>query len=193
MCMITHKPKGVKLDLAYLENALPYNQDGFGLSYFDKKVKVFTTMDFNEFINEIEINMDKELLIHQRAASIGKVTLKNAQPFLVNGNAFFHNGTIRSFQKGVDNMSDSFYLAKILNSLKTSMWATFIDRFTNQSRVAVMDKSGAVKLYGSWIMEDNIAFSSDYYLYDFGYEDSYYFEEYNKGVEYGKSSSLRNA
>lgn len=195
MCMITHKPKGVELDLTYLENALPYNQDGFGLSFFDKKVRVFTTMDFDELLTMINECMDYELLIHQRAASIGKVELKNAQPFLVGGNAFLHNGTIRSFSKAKNNLSDSFYLAKVLNSLDKSMWRTFIDRFTCNSRIAVMDKKGKVSLYGKWIMQGQIAFSSDYYMWsnDYLQEDSFYYEEYLKGVEYGKNSSLWNS
>lgn len=166
MCMITYKPRGESLNLDYLKKAFPYNRDGFGLSYHDEKTKIYTTLCFEELLKLVNELMDYELIIHQRDRSVGEISLQNVQPFLIHERAYFHNGTIKSFDQNNAILSDSFYLAKVLDKLDMTTWEMFIEKFTSKSRVAVMHEDGKVSLYGKWFKEGKILFSSNYYKWD---------------------------
>ncbi|NLK66361.1 MAG: hypothetical protein GX282_02680 [Campylobacteraceae bacterium] len=163
--MITYKPKDVKLDIEYLENALKNNFDGFGLSYHDgKELVVFTTMEFDKLKDEINKNMDKEMLIHQRKATVGGITLENCQPFRFKDGAYFHNGTVRSLAFEHSDKSDSYYLGDILSRVGLEDKAHVASLLGGNSKVAYMDNLGKAHiLSGEWYTEGEILFSNFWY------------------------------
>ena len=87
MCLALHKPKGIKLDKKYYEEAFRRNPDGGGFAYVGEakhgKMLIedkgfFKTEDFIAAIQAVE---EAEMIIHFRRASCGGVSLEMCHPF----------------------------------------------------------------------------------------------------------------
>lgn len=121
MCIILVKEKGQKFPVDYvLEMKAMGNRDGVGLMYVeDGRVKVHRILSptDKELADLYEAHMDKDLVLHVRRQSIGKITEENVHPFQIlsmeeDGRDLWmcHNGTIEGIQ--VDpGRADSYNLA----------------------------------------------------------------------------------
>lgn len=109
MCIIIYKPKGKSVPLERLFNAKERNPHGFGLSYaVNKKLQIYKTMDFDDFLEKYAKVNHHDCLIHFRFATKGKKEKINCHPFRINKNLVMaHNGTIQNLEGTSDEKSDS--------------------------------------------------------------------------------------
>ncbi len=164
MCMILIKPKGKTVPMEHLDRASVHNKDGFGWTYVHKREMITTkTLNYDEFIKELSVLKDKEVLIHMRAMSAGEVSLDNVQPIDMGSEVFCHNGTI--FDLAIDpSKSDSVLMASLISDLPANpAREKMIELILRKDRAAIMDKQGKITLFGVWKEEGGIMYSSDYY------------------------------
>ena len=109
MCIIIYQPKGKYVPLERLLQAKERNPHGFGISWASKrKLHIFKTMDFEEFLEKYAKVNKNDCLIHFRFATKGKKEKINCHPFRINKNLIMaHNGTIRNLEGANDDVSDS--------------------------------------------------------------------------------------
>jgi len=109
MCIIIYKPKDRAIPLERLFYSKDRNPHGFGISWANKrKVNIYKTMCFDEFLEKYSKLSRFDCLIHFRYATKGEKTKENCHPFRINKNLIMaHNGTIQDLD-GVNNKrSDS--------------------------------------------------------------------------------------
>lgn len=96
MCLIIHKPERVTIPEDWIQSSFIHNKDGWGVMYHNNgAVQVEKGFKLSALISCINRNMDKELAIHMRAATAGKVDIENCHPVrIVNGIWMMHNGII---------------------------------------------------------------------------------------------------
>jgi hypothetical protein len=125
MCVIIHKPAGVKLHEYIYANSFNRNPDGAGFSYVkDGKLEVVKgIMTLKGFMDAIEGIEDQELLIHFRKMSKGKVSEENCHPFLISSEespeysyAVVHNGTL-SWHSTADRSDTSFFVEQFIKPI----------------------------------------------------------------------------
>ncbi len=104
MCIIIHRPKGVKLHEYVYRNSFNRNDDGAGISYVkDGKLVIKKGIHkLDQFMKLVDSLEDEEILIHCRLMSKGEVNDSNCHPFHVKSKLFpqfqfaiAHNGTLQ--------------------------------------------------------------------------------------------------
>jgi len=97
MCIIAIKPKKVKISNINLKNCWDNNPDGAGFMYSENNELIIekglmTFEDFSESYNKINPE-NKDVVIHFRYGTHGKVCKELTHPFSINSNlALVHNG-----------------------------------------------------------------------------------------------------
>ncbi len=97
MCVIIHKPKNVTIEENILRMCWDKNSNGAGFMYSEDNKLIVKRgyMKFKRFEKNFRNVEDKELIIHFRLASCGKVAPELCHPFKINENlAVVHNGHI---------------------------------------------------------------------------------------------------
>lgn len=103
MCVICHKPKGIKLDEKYWAECFRMNGHGAGLTYVEDNKLIVDKgyFKFEPLYKEIAKHEEKEMIVHFRIASAGSIQSENCHPFFIQGNNFkhmsfsvSHNGTL---------------------------------------------------------------------------------------------------
>lgn len=114
MCIAILNTKGVTLKKKLLKNCWENNGDGAGLLYsLDGKMQVFKEMkDFDNFYTEYarvrQLVSGKNIVLHFRISTHGKVNETNCHPFLVHDElGFVHNGMIYNAPTSTD-FSDTY-------------------------------------------------------------------------------------
>ena len=98
MCIIASVPAGALLTEDMLSEMWTRNPDGGGISYFkDNEIVTEKSMDRKKFIAKVlDIQSeygDRDILVHMRIATHGKICLENNHPFQVNKTTVMaHNG-----------------------------------------------------------------------------------------------------
>ena len=111
MCLIIYKPNGVNVPEELLRSAITHNNDGFGLM-FPENGKVVVYKDHrSEYVYEPYFrHAEKEMLIHLRMQTHGKINLDNTHPFHIGGETWFmHNGVLLIDTKKKPDMSDTWH------------------------------------------------------------------------------------
>lgn len=119
MCLIIHKPANVVLTKEQLEPVYDRNSDGFGLMYLEKdtvKTVKILPKNISQVMETLEPHMNKELGIHFRMQTHGKINLENAHPYQIfnkeEGAPFdaylMHNGVLGSFTTNTTEHSDTY-------------------------------------------------------------------------------------
>jgi len=181
MCWLVLKEKNKTIPIDYIVKAQDYNKDGYGLAYFstkEKKVLVFKTLDFEEFLYNLNSLYEEEVIVHLRNATVGEVIIENVHPFRLNNGYMFHNGTIDLLVPFAElsNTSDSKYLAHLLNSCKYSSVEDIrplvqVIISDNVNRLIFIDDNGNITKFNNnlGITENNIWYSNDYHLKEEGW------------------------
>ena len=114
MCLIIHKPKGVKACLELLHSASEYNPHGYGLMALTgpQKISVLkqTSTNFDDLRRAYLSVAKYECVIHLRLRTKGHVTRTNTHPFQVTQSIFMaHNGTLNIHCR-LPSRSDSWHM-----------------------------------------------------------------------------------
>jgi len=124
MCIAIVTTAGKTISDEVFQRCWRNNRDGFGMAWVnakDGKVLIDKGWMAPEAalrkyrkIAEDEKNADRFMLLHFRAATVGKVTQDNCHPFPVKGGAMIHNGTF--FHDANATKSDSQLLAETMHN-----------------------------------------------------------------------------
>ena len=133
MCIAILKPKNIEIPEKNLKQSFYANPDGAGFGFFiDEKPHIYkgyfiyeSFIDKWNSINRIYDLKSKDVIIHFRIASQGKICVENTHPFLSNKNSIVaHNGTIFDLSKNSyrytmkDDISDTrLFIKKYINNL----------------------------------------------------------------------------
>lgn len=157
MCLIIDKPKGLTLPLTVLEDMVSYNQDGFGLMWYSKCVKVYKTavscpMDLFLRLKELE---NHRVLIHLRMRTHGAINNENTHPYPTqNGGWLMHNGVLHnSGGLSKQGMSDTYhyikdYINPCIEVVNNPAFVRLVENDIGASNKFVhMDKAGQVTYF----------------------------------------------
>lgn len=117
MCVIIHKPAGVRVPATLLLAATSLNRDGWGLMGLDACGELIlhrsSRVDADELIAAAETYEQAEVVFHLRLLTSGSTHWENIHPLWVGGGSFLmHNGTLSSLQTPVQGRSDSWHFAR---------------------------------------------------------------------------------
>ena len=124
-CIIIHKPEGIKLDEIVYRNSFNRNDHGAGMCFVDNNklviIKGMNTVD--EMLYEVKKHEEKELLIHYRLMSKGKISDENCHPFFIPGANFpkyefavMHNGTL-NHRSTIDKSDTNCFVEDVLSPM----------------------------------------------------------------------------
>lgn len=160
MCLLIHKPAGVKVDADLLEAGARGNRDSWGVAAVTNEgVWVDKGLNFardETVTGQKPVDMltgddvtNLEAVIHFRMANVGAITLENAHPICTDVNDIWvaHNGTFNIFDVGRNRMSgqsDTYKFAKWLGKMLSAVNAEF---FTDDNDLFW---SGVGDVVGNW-------------------------------------------
>jgi len=115
MCLILHKPAGVRVPRELIEAAVAFNRDGWGLMGFrpdgEPLVERHLAVDAERIDRRLRALREAELCLHLRLRTRGSDAGDNAHPIKVSDRFhLMHNGTLR-LPTRVPGRSDSWHLA----------------------------------------------------------------------------------
>ena len=165
MCIAIMKSENKKINKATLKRCYDANPDGAGFMYAENKELTVQKgyFTFKEFYKEYKPHENKQVLLHFRIKTHGKIDKKNCHPFLVNnGLGFIHNGIITGY--GDDKESDTIAFNKAIlkkivakhgnNSLFDDPMVELIENVIGYSKLVFLDRHGNYKIMnedkGSW-------------------------------------------
>jgi len=173
MCIAIMKSENKKINKATLQRCYDANPDGAGFMYAENKELTVKKgyFTFKDFYKEYKPHENKQVLLHFRIKTHGKIDKKNCHPFLVNnGLGFIHNGIITGY--GDDKQSDTIAFNKAIlkkivakhgnNSLFDDPMVELIENVIGYSKLVFLDRHGNYKIMnedkGSW--HDGIWYSN---------------------------------
>lgn len=199
MCVIAFSPKGVDIPSEQqIRTMWSHNPDGAGYAYVSKKGKVIYRKGFlklEELLKELEAPerfKNTNFAIHFRIGTSGKNDGATCHPFPISttfgdlrktegeaDSVLFHNGILSSGGIASPLASDTqdfvIAMAPLLQKYNRSKARDFfIGELTKGSRLLILYKNNAFKMFGDWqkdgaIWVSNIAYKYDYQWYGSGY------------------------
>ncbi len=115
MCLIIHKPAGLRIPADLLEAAVTLNPDGWGLMGFDPGGRLLlerhATVQLDELLEIEERHAEAEYALHLRRQTRGASGIDNVHPFrIIDGYYLMHNGTL-PLDVRVPGRSDTWHLS----------------------------------------------------------------------------------
>jgi hypothetical protein len=163
MCVLCIKNKGVEMPTER-ELRLAYEHNPHGCGFVSSNGLYWRGMDFNEFMRRIKgVSKEDACIIHFRIATHGSVSVKNCHPFvgMCEGEKvyFAHNGILPIRAKKDMTDSETEFRNVLLPAMETfgyrsDIFAQVVGRRIHSSKFAFM-KGGVIRVFGSWICEDN--------------------------------------
>jgi hypothetical protein len=160
MCIIIHKPAGIKLERYTYENCWSHHSDGAGFLVAKNGTLIMKKGFFTlkELLDALAPYAEDNCVIHFRAGTMGGRNVENCHPFLVNETlGFVHNGTINKIDRKENRYSDTWHfnelLMKPLVQTYGSIWAHktvkyLIEEYIGMTnKLAFMNNEGIVKIY----------------------------------------------
>lgn len=211
MCIIAVRPKNKTISEDTFRNCFENNPDGCGFMYV-KNGTVYGKkgiMTFKDFLKENKrIPKDVTVVYHFRIQTHGGVTPKLTHPFPLSNNfekmhklewwneyGVAHNGIFSSVKAPEDESDTEVFIANVLkplqeltkikqNMLTDKYYDDIITSAVGSSKLAIMDKTGFVKMYGyGWVNgADGCYYSNSTYSYT---KSSYYDYWYGKDNDWG--------
>lgn len=210
MCVIAFSPKGVDIPSEkQIKQMWEHNPDGAGYAYVNKKGKVVFRKGFitlASLLKDLEAPerfKNTNFAIHFRIGTSGKNDSATCHPFPLSTNfgelrktegetdsVLFHNGILSNGGLASPLASDTqdFVVAmspllQKYNRSKTRDY--FIGELTKGSRLLILYKNNAFKMFGDWqkdgdLWVSNLSYKYDYKWYGSGYYgwQEYYYDEY---------------
>ena len=122
MCLIVHKPSGLRIPHELLEAALTLNPDGWGVMGFEHDGRLLldrgTHIDAAALRDFESRHIEAEYALHLRKQTRGSSGLENTHPFrIVEGLYLMHNGTL-PIEARLPGRSDTWHFtAEVLRPL----------------------------------------------------------------------------
>ena len=200
MCVIVFSPKGVDIPTEeQIKTMWEANPDGAGYAYVGKGGKVFYHKGFMTLdsllkeLSEPDKFKNTNFALHFRIGTSGKNDKHTCHPFPISTNfgdlrktegktdgVLFHNGVLSDGGLASPLSSDTqdFVIAiapliQKYNRSKTRDY--FIGELTTGSRLLILYKNNAFKMYGDWKKDGDLWVSNLSYKYQYSWHgDSYY-------------------
>jgi gamma-glutamylcyclotransferase (GGCT)/AIG2-like uncharacterized protein YtfP len=177
MCIIISKPAGKTIPAEHISNSHANNADGVGIMHADEGkvvIEKWLDKDHDKFEARLGELKDKNVVVHYRAASVGKVTLENIHPFWIFEEklAMCHNGTIYNAKPLAQrDESDTVAFARLLKDFpedflqRDGLLMMMSNYIGTSSRLAFLDHEGNVAIMNKKLGEeiDGIWYSNKYY------------------------------
>lgn len=210
MCVIAFSPKGVDIPSEkQIKQMWEHNPDGAGYAYVSKKGKVVFRKGFmklNDLLKELEAPerfKNTNFAIHFRIGTSGKNDSATCHPFPISttfgelrktegeeDSVLFHNGILSEGGLASPLASDTqdfvIAMAPLLQKYNRSKTRDyFIGEITKGSRLLILYKNNAFKMFGDWqkdgdLWVSNLSYKYDYQWYGSGYYgwQEYYYDDY---------------
>lgn len=210
MCVIAFSPKGVDIpSTKQIKDMWSHNPDGAGYAYVSKKGKVVFRKGFmklDDLLKELEAPerfKNTNFAIHFRIGTSGKNDKATCHPFPVSttfgelrktegeeDSVLFHNGVLSDGGLASPLASDTqdfvVAMAPLLQKYNRSKTRDyFIGEITKGSRLLILYKNNAFKMFGDWqkdgdLWVSNLSYKYDYQWYGSGYYgwQEYYYDDY---------------
>ena len=176
MCIAIYKPEDKVLSLATLKECYTFNPDGAGFMYAEnKKLHIEKGFfSFQSFYDAFKKHENKQIVLHFRIKTHGKIDTTNCHPFAVNNAiGFVHNGIISGF--GDANHSDTIGFNQSILQPLVSKWGNLalfqdpiidlIEGRIGYSKLVFLDRHGNHKIMnehkGTW--DDGVWYSNNSY------------------------------
>jgi gamma-glutamylcyclotransferase (GGCT)/AIG2-like uncharacterized protein YtfP len=155
MCLIIYKKESdIIVPEALIDQTAAENRDGFGVTYLDT-LQTYRTLDYGKA--EKLLKVERPLIAHYRYATRGEVAKTTCHPFKFSKGWLYSNGTVDGL--GSQKVCDTQEVAHLLDSTPKKYWANLLAM--TSTRFAIVEKSGKVSLYGSWVEKDGVWYSKD--------------------------------
>jgi len=188
MCILIHKPQGVKMPTNdQLEICFENNPHGAGIGWIDHdglshiRKGFMDVKSLKDFIQKNGRMLDSvDVVLHFRYATHGSIRVGNCHPFPVdvklvnlrntNYTGYFrimaHNGVISEFNKftgGKTDLSDTICLAKLIHEDGDD--AAYIKDILTKghNKFVISDGNGVMKRFGQFIEDGGIFWSNSTY------------------------------
>lgn len=205
MCVIAFSPKGVDIPtVSQIKSMWQHNPDGAGYAYVGKGGKVIYRKGFmklEELLKELEAPerfKNTNFAIHFRIGTSGENDRATCHPFPISTNfgelrktegevdsVLFHNGILSDGGIVSPLASDTQDFVVAMTPLlqkynKSKARDYFIGELTEGSRLLVLYKGNAFKMFGKWekdgdIWVSNLNYKTDYTWYGSGYYGYHYY------------------
>ena len=182
MCVAIYKPASIPTpDLKTLKACWEANPDGAGFAmYKNGSIEIHKGfMNWKAFEKAFKkyglSTFSGPLLLHFRIATHGNICKGNTHPFLISNSksvlqntnltcleseCLIHNGVL-PITPSDKTISDSMELCKRLSRFdSTSKALDLLDEFLGSNKIAIMEHSGTVRLFGDWIDVGGVWFSN---------------------------------
>lgn len=171
MCQIIVKEAGQKFDMKKLDKAQGWNEDGYGVTWFEgKQLQTFKTMDYNRFKAILSTLKKHKAVAHLRNTTRGTTCLDNNHPFPIPSGMMFHNGTISGLTCSTAGGSDTKKLAELLNDCEYNVIDDIAPLLQNIigdtiNRLVFFEDDGEITIINEDLgqYEDGIWYSNDYH------------------------------
>lgn len=204
MCVIAFSPKGVDIPTVnQIKQMWQHNPDGAGYAYVGKSGKVIYRKGFmklDDLLKELEAPerfKNTNFAVHFRIGTSGENDKATCHPFPLSttfgdlrktegetDSVLFHNGILSDGGLASPLASDTqdFVIAmspllQKFNRSKTRDY--FISELTKGSRLLILYKNNAFKMYGEWQKDGDIWVSNLNYKHDYSWYGSGYYGYYN--------------
>lgn len=182
MCVAIYKPANIPTpDLKTLKECWEANPDGSGFAmYKNGSIEIHKGFmrwkDFEKAFKKYGLSsFYGPLLLHFRIATHGNICKGNTHPFPISNSksdlqntnltcfksdCLIHNGVL-PITPSDKAISDSMELCKRLSRFDSVTQAMdLLDEFLGSNKIAIMEHSGTVRLFGDWIDVDGVWFSN---------------------------------
>ncbi len=175
MCLIIHKPAGLRIPHELLRAAALHNAEGWGVMGFERGGRAFVrkeaTVDVETLLDVEAQYHDAEYALHLRKQTRGGSGIENVHPFrVINGIELMHNGTL-DLSERVPGRSDTWHFVhdvlrplaqrypgllsdhgfvRVLElGLKPQNKIALLDRA--QRRIVLINRAHGAELEGLWL------------------------------------------
>lgn len=204
MCVIAFSPKGVDIPTEQqIKSMWSHNPDGAGYAYVSKKGKVIYRKGFmklNDLLKELEAPerfKNTNFALHFRIGTSGENDQATCHPFPISNNfgelrktegetdsVLFHNGILSQGGLASPLASDTqdfvIAMSPLLQKYNRSKTRDFfIEELTKGSRLLILYKNNAFKMFGDWQKDGDIWVSNLSYKYDYQWYGSGYYGWHN--------------
>lgn len=193
MCIAIHRKQSGELSKKTLWTCWENNPDGAGFMYAEdgKLIVEKGFFKFKEFWKAVRphiLTFNRELVLHFRIATSGKVDYDNCHPhFIHDGLAYVHNGIISELNDSKD-VCDTIRFANILKELPLDFInskgiMSMIEMAIGHNKLVFMDANGVVKYINEelGVESKGVWYSNTGFRYARGFYASSYKDDYDYG------------
>lgn len=192
MCQIIVKPVGKKFNMKKLDKAQGWNEDGYGVTWFeDKELKTFKTMDYNRFKAVLSTLKKHKAIAHLRNTTRGTTCEANNHPFDIPSGVMFHNGTISGCSAPTKGGSDTQGLVELIKACEYNYVADITPLLQHIvgdtiNRLVFFEEDGEITYVNKELgqEEDGIWYSNDYHERAGTREEAYSYSSSRPTVTY---------